>query len=163
MDDLSADVEFAAFFNQHAGFIAQLVLADGLRTVAGVEQGGGGELEAAEVLGGHGGGADLGIGAEFDGDAGAGRGLGGGSRGKMGVGARVGAGFRARVGLGLLLGVGGAHGLEGPGLDGQHGLTDGNGGGKRAGIGLDGHRDGLNCGIVGDAFPDAGRMGLGGA
>ncbi len=68
LDDLAADAELGAFLHQHAGLIAQLVLADGLRTVAGIEQRAGRQLEAADVFGRDGGVARAGIGAFVDGD-----------------------------------------------------------------------------------------------
>ena len=77
MDDLAADVELGAFFDQDTGLLAEVVFADGLGGVAVVEQGAGGELEAADVFGGDGGGADLGIGAAVDGDGFGGAGGGG--------------------------------------------------------------------------------------
>ena len=68
LDDLAADIELGAFFDQHAGLFAELVLADGLGAVAGVEQGAGRELEAADVFRGDGGGAEVGVGAAVNGD-----------------------------------------------------------------------------------------------
>ena len=68
LHDLAADIELAALFDQHLGFFAQLVFADGLRAFAGVEQRAGRQLEAADVLGRDGDGADVGIGALVDGD-----------------------------------------------------------------------------------------------
>jgi hypothetical protein len=47
LHDLSANVELGAFFNQDASVFAQLVFAHILRTFAGDEQRGGGQLEAA--------------------------------------------------------------------------------------------------------------------
>ena len=70
LDHLAAHVELGAFLHQDAGFFAQLVLADGLRAVAGVEQGAGRQLEAADILGRDGGGAHFGVGAVVDGDLG---------------------------------------------------------------------------------------------
>jgi hypothetical protein len=51
LDDLAADVEFGAFFDKGAGFFAEFFFPDGLRCVAGLEEGAGRELEAADVFG----------------------------------------------------------------------------------------------------------------
>ena len=51
LDDLAANTEFGAFFDQDAGLFAQLVLADGLGLFAGVEQRAGRQFEAADVFG----------------------------------------------------------------------------------------------------------------
>ena len=68
LHDLAAHVELGAFLDQHVGFFAQLVFADGLRAFAGVEQRAGRQLEAAHVLGRDGDGAHLGVGALVNGD-----------------------------------------------------------------------------------------------
>ena len=47
LDDLAADIELGAFFDEDFGFFAQLVFTDGLRAFTGVEQGAGREFEAA--------------------------------------------------------------------------------------------------------------------
>ena len=65
---LAAHVELGAFFDQHLGFFAQLVLADRLGAFAGVEQGAGRQLEAAHVLGGDGVRAHVRVGAAVNGD-----------------------------------------------------------------------------------------------
>jgi hypothetical protein len=56
LDDLAAHVEFGAFLHQHTGLFAQFVLADGLGTIAGIQQRGGRQLEAADLFGRDGGG-----------------------------------------------------------------------------------------------------------
>ena len=65
---LPAHVELAALLHEHLGFFAQLVLAHRLRTVAGVEQRAGRQLEAAHILRRDGHCAHLGIGAAVDGN-----------------------------------------------------------------------------------------------
>src|ERR1035437_3068152 len=63
LDDLAANVELVAFFHQDAGLIAQLVLADGLGPLAGVEQRAGRQLEAANIFKRDSGQAHSGVGA----------------------------------------------------------------------------------------------------
>jgi hypothetical protein len=77
LDNLAAHVELGAFFHQHTGLFAQFVFAHGLGSVAGVQQCAGRQLEAAHLLGRHGGRARLGIGAQVNGDSIRGRGAGG--------------------------------------------------------------------------------------
>ncbi len=67
---LAAHVELAALLNQDLGFFAQFVFADGLGSAAGVEQRAGRQLEPADVARSHRGGADIGVGAFVDGNAG---------------------------------------------------------------------------------------------
>jgi hypothetical protein len=102
LDDLAADVELGAFLDQGAGFFAEFVFADGLGAFAGVEQGAGRQLEAADVLGRDGGGADFGVGAAVDGDAAAEElakkpGLTAASRLRSGSGSSRVSAFRARL------------------------------------------------------------------
>ncbi len=75
LNHLARDVELGAFFHQNPRLFAQLILADSLRTVAGVEQSAGRQLEAAHMLRREGGSVRLGIGALVNGDFIAERGL----------------------------------------------------------------------------------------
>ena len=96
LDHLAAHVEFGAFFDQHARLFAQLVLANTLGAVGGVQQRAGRHLEAADLLGSQGSGAQFGVGAFADGDFVSGRGAGGGLvRGPRGGGIEA-AGFKRR-------------------------------------------------------------------
>src|SRR5581483_7358472 len=67
LDDLSAHIELAAFFNEDFGLFAQFFFTDGLRTFPGMEKGAGGQLEAAYIFRSDGDGAQIGIGAVVDG------------------------------------------------------------------------------------------------
>ncbi len=94
LGDLAVDAELGAFLDQDPGFFAESFFADDGVLLGLVEERGGGELVAADGLGGDGDGFDVGVGAAAEGDGVAGRGLGGWRAARRG-GARWRAGQRA--------------------------------------------------------------------
>ena len=136
--DLAADVELGALFDEYAGFVAEIVFADNLGTGAGIEQGAGRELEAADVFGSDGNGAFVGIGAFVNGNA-VGRGTLSNRSGNR-RGGRRGAHFDNAAGRWL-------------GRSGDGGRSGWNG---WCGLRRDRHGGDLRSGVGDGALPDAG-------